>query len=177
MWLLIDKVMSGWLRIKPLRIDKVCIIGTRMRRYRGQPVQIDDSTSVSPGDLILELHMNGAWFLRHRKRLDSAAVEKRWNVSIAFAEDLRYLACQLMEDKFNPGVRALYVKTLLYSPVRRLGFTVSEVPNSLHRYMTTFYLSKLRRIYYFGKYDRRLLNRKPLTLVDAWMSIPNLLER
>ena len=177
LWLLIDKLISWWLRIKPLRKDGEGIISTQMRRHRGQPVQIDDSTTIRSGDLFIELHMSGSWFISNREQLNSTMVEKRWDVSVAFAEDLRYLASQLTEGKFNPEVRALCAKTLLSSPMQRLGFTVTEAQSGIYGFFTTFYLSKLRQVYYFGKYNKHLLNKKPLTLVEAWMSVPVLLEK
>lgn len=177
LWLLIDRIISRCLGIEPLRKDRMGIISTQLRQYRGQPVQIDDSIIIYPRDLLIELHMNNAWFLHSRRKLTGTTNEERWNVSTAFSEDLRLLASQIAEGKFSPRVKALHAKTLLHSPMRRLGFTVVESRGGLGRRLTTFYLNNLRQVYYFGEDKERAFNRRPPALVEAWMSRPRLLEK
>ncbi len=177
LWPFLDKVISKWLAIEPLRKDKIGIIGTELRRHRGRPITLYDDTIITPGDLLIELHMNNAWFLHNRVKLTDSAGEVRWRVSSAFSNDLRYLARQLAEGRFPAGVSALHGITTLYSPARRLGFTVVELPESLRKRLITFYLSGLRRIYYFGKGKEYATQRKPLALKEIWMSKSRLLEK
>jgi len=177
LWPFLDRVISKWLAIEPLRKDKIGIIGIELRRHRGQPIPLDDNTLITPGDLLIELHLNNRWFLRNREKLADSAGEMRWRVSSAFTNDLRYLARQLAEGRFPAGVSALHGMTTLYSPARRLGFTVVELPESLRKRLITFYLSGLRRIYYFGKGKEYATQRKPLALKEIWMSKSRLLEK
>lgn len=141
------------------------------------PAQIDDSTIIYPGDLLIEIHRNNAWFLHSRRKLTGTTNEERWNVSTAFPEDLKLLASQIAEGRFSPGVKALHARTLLHSPMRRFGFRVVESPGGLGRLLTTFYLNNLKQVYYFGEDKERAFNRRPLVLVEAWMSKPRLLEK
>jgi len=177
LWPFLDRVTSKWLAIEPLRKDKIGIIGIELRRHRGQLIPLDDNTLITPGDLLIELHLNNRWFLHNREKLTDSAGEVRWRVSSAFTNDLRYLARQLAEGRFPAGDSALHGMTTLYSPARRLGFTVVELPESLRKRLTTFYLSGLRRIYYFGKGKEYATQRKPLALKEIWMSKSRLLEK
>lgn len=177
LWPFLDRVISKWLAIEPLRKDKIGIIGIELRRHRGQPIPLDDNTLIIPGDLLIKLHLNNRWFLHNREKLTDSAGEVRWRVSSAFTNDLRYLARQLAEGRFPADVNALHGMTTLYSPARRLGFTVVELPESLRKRLTTFYLSGLRRIYYFGKGKEYATQRKPLALKEIWMSKSRLLEK
>lgn len=177
LWPFLDRILSKWLSIKPLREDKIGIISIELRRHRSQSVRLDDGTIITPGDLLIELHMNNAWFLHNRRRLTDSVNEVFWRVASAFAEDLRYLARQLAEGRFAADANALHGITMLHSPARRLGFTIMELPNSLRRRLTTFYLNGLRQIYYFreGKEYRR--QRKPPALNEVWMSKSRLFEK
>lgn len=176
-WPFLDRIASRWLGIEPLRKDKTGIISTELRRYRGQPVRLDDGTIITPGDLVLELHMNNAWFLHNRGKVTDSGGEVHWRVSSAFAEDLKYLAGQLVEGRLATGIKALHGITLLGSPAERLSFTVTELPESLWRRLTVFYLSGLRQVYYFGRGKEYATRRKPPALKEVWMSKSRLLER
>jgi hypothetical protein len=176
LWPLLDRIVSRCLGIKPLRKDKTGIINTELRRHRGQPVRLDDGTLINAGDRLLEIHLNNAWFLHNREELNGSAGEVRWRVASAFADDLRYLAGELAEGLAN-GVTALHGKTTLHSPVRRLGFTTTEIPDSLYSRLNAFYLNGLRQAYYFGKNGEHATHRKPPTLSEMWMSKSRLMER
>jgi len=177
LWPFLDRILSKWLGIKPLREDKIGIISIELRRHRSQLVRLDDGTTITPGDLLIELHMNNAWFLHNRRRLTDSVNEVFWRAASAFAEDLRYLARQLAEERFAADVNALHAITTLHSPAQRLGFTIMELPNNLRKRLTTFYLSGLRRIYYFGKGKEYRTQRKPLVLNEIWMSKSRLFEK
>lgn len=177
LWPFLDGIVSRWLGIEPLRKDKIGIISTELRRHRGQPVRLDDGTIITPGDLVIELHMNNAWFLHNRDKAVDSGGEVRWRVSSAFAEDLKYLAGQLAKGKLAAGAKALHAITMLGSPAKRLSFTVTELPEGLRGRLTAFYLSGLRQYYYFGKGEEYTTGRKPPPLKEIWMSKSRLLER
>ena len=174
LWPLLDKIISRRLRIKPLRGDERGIIGIELRRYRGESIQLDDGTIIVPGDLLVELHLNGIWFLRNRHTAVDSTKEQVWKVSSAVVEDLRYLAKQIVEGNSNNELKALRGLTLLHLPARRLGFHVRELPQSLRKCLTTFYLSGLRRVYHSGERTAEL--RTLPTLKEVWMSKSRLLE-
>ncbi len=177
LWPLMDKIISKWLGIEPLRKDKVGIISIELQQHRGQPVQLNDGTVIIPGDRIIELHMNNAWFLHGRAKLVNSAGETRWRVSSAFAEDLRYLARHLARGSYAVEIKALHGTTILYSPAQRLGFTVVELPKSIRKRLTMFYLSGLRQTYYFRGSKECAMQRKPPALKEVWMSKSRLLGK
>ncbi len=177
LWPFLDKIVSKWLGIEPLRKDKIGIISIELRRHRGQPIRLDYDTTIISGDRLIELHMNNVWFLHNKRNVANSAGEVLWRVSSVFADDLRYLAEQLAEGRFATEVKALHGITTLYPPAQRLGFTVKELPEGLRKRLTTFYLSGLRQIYYFGKGKEYAIGRRPPALKEVWMSKSRLLER
>ncbi len=173
LWPFIDKIISRFLHIKPLREGGEGIIGIEIKKHRDYSIQLDDGTTIKPGDLLIELHLNGIWFLHNRQKEADSTREQRWKVSSAVVDDLKYLAKEIVEGKYNNKIKALHGSTLLYLPAQRLGFSVRERPLNLHKRLTTFYLGGLRQFYYFGK--RSVKTRTPPTLKEVWMSRSRLL--
>ena len=176
LWPFLDRIVSKWLHIEPLRKDKISLMNIELRRYRGQPVELDDGTIITSGNLLIELHLNNAWFLNYRNQTANSTDDMRWRISTAFTEEMKYLAGQFNQGKLDAGVKALHGITMLDSPARRHNFTVTELPDSLRRRLTTFYLSGLRRFYYSRKGDEYARLRKPPVLKEVWMSKSRLLE-
>jgi hypothetical protein len=173
LWPFIDRIISRFLHIKPLREAGGGIIGIEIKKHRGSSIQLDDDTTIQLGDLLIELHLDGNWFLRNRRKAIDSTRERRWKVSKAVIDDLKYLANQIAEEKFNNKIKALHGSTLLYLPAQRLGFSVRERPLNLHKRLTTFYLGGLRQFYYFG--ERSVKTRTPPILKEVWMSRSKLL--
>ncbi len=173
LWPLIDKIISKLLNINPLRGDEGGILGIELRWHKGQPVQLDDGTIIMPGDTLIELHLNGNWFLNNRPKQADSTREQRWKVSSAVISDLAYLAKQIAGEKLHNKIKALHGSTLLYLPAQRLGFDIRERPQGFHRFLTTFYLSGLSQVYYFG--ERSVKTRTPPILKEVWMSRSKLL--
>jgi len=176
LWPFLDRVFSRWLGIKPLREDRIGIISVELRRHRSRPLKLDDGGEIKPGDLVIELHLNNARFLHERKKTNSP-VKALWEVTSAFADDLKYLAQQLVEGRFSPEIKAIHGVTLLHAPVRRAGFTVRELPDSLWKRLTRFYHIGLMQTYNLQGAKRLTVGTKPFTLKEMWMSRSKLLEK
>ena len=177
-WLLLDIVVCWYQNAKPLRQDRITTIKVRLRRRRGQSVRLDDGSVVKPRDLILEIHLNNDWFLRNRdmmRKPGKAGLE----FLAAFSDDLRYLAQQVNDERFAPGIKAIHGRTLLRQGQgnQRLGFTVKDIPDSRWRQLSQFYLGGLRHAYYPKQARRSLSKAKPLAKKELWMSKSKLLER
>lgn len=174
-WLLLDIIFSWYLRLKPLRQDKIATMNIELRCHRGRPVTLDDGTVISPGDSLIELHLNNAWFL-HKKRTINSPAKMFWQLISAFSEDLKYLAGKIKEGKLASEIKALHAITPFHQASPRLGFTVVELPDTLWKRLSQFYLAGLRQAYY-PQGAKRLAGTKPLTLKEVWMSRGKLLEK
>jgi len=177
-WLFLDIILSWYLNLKPLRQDKIAAINVQFRRHRGEPVKIDDGSVVNPNDPFIEIHLNNAWFLHKRKMIHSPD-RIGWEFLSAFSEDLKYVAKQVSEGKFASEIKAIHGRTLLHQDQgsQRLGFTVMELPNTLWRRLSQFYLAGLRQAYYPQQARRPVGKAKPLVLKEVWMSRRKFLQR
>ena len=164
-------MVSWYLNSKPLRQDKITTINLRLRRHRGEPVKLDDGSVVNPKDLLIELHLNNTWFLRKRTMMHSPG-KIGWEFLSAFSEDLNYLAKQVSEGIFASEIKAIRARTLLRQDQgsQRLGFTVMDLPNTLWRRLSQFYLAGLRQAYYPERARRPIAKAKPLVRKEVWMS-------
>ena len=176
-WLFLDIMVSWHLNSKPLRQDKITTINLRLRRHRGEPVKLDDGSVVNPKDLLIELHLNNTWFLRKRTMMHSPG-KIGWEFLSAFSEDLNYLAQQVSEGIFASEIKAIHARTLLRQDQgsQRLGFTVMDLPNTLWRRLSQFYLAGLRQAYYPEQARRPIAKAKPLVRKEVWMSKRKLLQ-
>lgn len=176
-WLSLDIMVSWYLNSKPLRQDKITTINLRLRRHRGEPVKLDDGSVVNPKDLLIELHLNNTWFLRKRTMMHSPG-KTGWEFLSAFSEDLNYLAKQVSEGIFASEIKAIHARTLLRQDQgsQRLGFTVMDLPNTLWRRLSQFYLAGLRQAYYPERARRPIAKAKPLVRKEIWMSRRKLLQ-
>jgi hypothetical protein len=176
-WLFLDIMVSWYLNSKPLRQDKITTINLRLRRHRGEPVKLDDGSVVNPKDLLIELHLNNTWFLRKRTMMHSPG-KTGWEFLSAFSEDLNYLAKQVSEGIFASEIKAIHARTLLRQDQgsQRLGFTVMDLPNTLWRRLSQFYLAGLRQAYYPERARRPIAKAKPLVRKEVWMSKRKLLQ-
>jgi hypothetical protein len=177
-WLFLDIVVSWYQNSKLLRQDRITTIKVRLRRCRGRPVRLDDGSVVNPRDLILEIHLNNDWFLRNKDMMHQPG-KVGLEFLAAFSEDLRYLAKQVNDEAFAPGIKAIHGRTLLRQGQgnQRLGFTVKDIPDSRWRQLSQFYLAGLRHAYYPERARRSLAKAKPLAKKEIWMSKSKLLER
>ncbi|MFC1948664.1 hypothetical protein ACFLW0_00585 [Chloroflexota bacterium] len=173
-WLLIDRILSRCLGIKPLREDDTGVLGIRLRRHCGQPVRIDDGVVVSPGDQLIEIHLDNTWFRRNRNKLEDTRYARRWQVYPAVAEDLKYLAGRLGEGKIYPDAKALLAETTILAPMNRLGFTVVKKPGGWRSRLTVFHHRRLQQTFHLGKGSRE---RSSPVLADVWMSRSKLLSK
>jgi len=176
-WLFLDIMVCWYLNSKPLRQDKITTINLRLRRHRGWPVKLDDGSMVDSKDLLIELHLNNTWFLRKRTMMHSPG-KIGWEFLSAFSEDLNYLAKQVSEGIFTSEIKAIHARTLLRQDQgsQRLGFTVMDLPNTLWRRLSQFYLAGLRQTYYPERARRPIAKAKPLVRKEVWMSRRKLLQ-
>lgn len=175
LWLFLDIIFSRFLNLKPLRRDKITTINIQFRRHRGKPVKFDDGSVVNPKDPLIELHLNNAWS-RQQNRTINSPTTLTLQLFSAFCEDLKYLAGQLNEGKFVPEIKAIHAITPFHLVFRRLGFTVMELPDTLWKRLSQFYVTGLRRAYY--PEGRKLAaGTKPLVLKEVWMAREEFLKK
>jgi len=161
--------------IRPLKADGSGIIYLDLRRYKDPTRILNDGSKVKPGDTIIELHLNNAWFKRRRK-LNLKASQSTREILGCFEQDLRFLAQQVVNGKFE-GVVALHGSTLLHAGAKRLGFQVDELPPSLWKKGARFYMAGLMQTYHLRAGEAPKRREKTWELKEVWLSRAALLTR
>ena len=174
LWPVIDRLVIMSYHIKSLRSDGSGIICVELRRYKGHSLKLSDGSEVKPGDTIIELHLSSAWF---RKRRKMSLIAPIWEVLHYFAKDLGYLAEQMVNEVFDCSITALHGSTLLHVGAKRLGFQIEELPNTLWKRLTQFYLAGLMQIHHLRGKERFNILGKPLEVKEVWLSKGELLRR
>lgn len=148
------------------------LLGVHLMRYRGQPVTLPDGTQVPRGAWIAALHLNN-------HRVSAIAREaSTWRLARMVAEDLGALA----RWAENPGEMARPVAfmgvTLLGRVGPRLGFTVRELPVTIHARLERFFMEGLMAMYNPEGVSRLKQGTTYSAYpVEIWMSRGELLRR
>jgi hypothetical protein len=175
LWPVIDKLLRVIYHIKPLRAEGSSIICLDLRHYKGPTRVLNDGSEVKTGDTIIELHLNNDWFKRRRK-LDIKVSQSPREILGCLEQDLRFLAQQVVNGKFE-GVVAFRGSTLLHAGAKRLGFQVEELPPSLWKKGAYFYMAGLMQIYHLRAGEAPKRKGKTWELKEIWLSRAALLTR
>jgi hypothetical protein len=175
LWPVIDRLLRVIYHIRSLKADGSSIICLDLHRYKGPTKVLNDGSKVKTGDTIIELHLNNAWF-KGRRKLDIKASQSTREILGCFEQDLRFLAQQVVNGKFE-GVVALHGSTLLHAGAKRLGFQVEELLPSLWKKGAYFYMSGLMQIYHLRAGEAPKRREKAWELKEVWLSRAALLTR
>ena len=174
-WPVVDRLLTLVERIRPLKSDGSGIMSLSLHRYKGPARMLNDGSEVRIGDTLIELHMNNDWF-RTRRKLNLRISQSPWEILNCFEKDLRLLAQEVVDGKFE-GVVALRGVTFLHTGAKRLGFQADELPDSLWKKGARFYMAGLVRIHNL-RTDRTSGRRaRPEELKEIWLSKATLLSR
>jgi hypothetical protein len=171
----VDRLLRVIYHIRPLKADGSSIVSLDIRHYKGRTVALNDGSKVQTGDTIIELHLNNAWF-RRRRKLNIKAPQALREIRGCFEQDLRLLAQQVVNGKFE-GVAALHGSTLLHAGAKRVGFQVEELPDSFWKKGSRFYMAGLMQVYHLRENEMSGLREKPWELKEIWLSRAALLTR
>jgi hypothetical protein len=175
LWPVADRLLRVIYHIRPLKADDSGIMRFNLRHYKGPTKVLNDGSQVRTGDIIMELHLNNAWFKRGRK-LNLRASQSPREILGYFAHDLHFLAQQIASGVFG-NITALHGSTILHVAARRLGFQVDELPDSLWKKGARFYMAGLMQVYHLRAGEAPKRREKPLELKEVWLSRAALLTR
>lgn len=174
-WPVVDRFLRLIWHIRPVKADDSGIVRFGLRQYKGPTKVLNDGSEVRIGDTIIELHMNNDWFKR-RRRLNLKISESPWEILNCFEQDLRSLAQQVVNGRFE-GVAALRASTFLHTGAKRLGFQVDELPISLWKRGARFYMTGLMRAYNLRANETPKRRGRPVDLKEIWLSKAALLSK
>jgi peptidoglycan-N-acetylglucosamine deacetylase len=175
LWPVADRLLRVIHHIRSLKADDSGIIRFNLRHYKGLTKVLNDGSKVKTGDIIIELHLNNAWF-RRRRNLNLSASQSPREFLGCLAQDLHFLAQQIASGMFG-NITALHGITLLHVAARRLGFQVDELPDSLWKKGACFYMAGLMQVYHLRGDEVSGLREKPWELKEVWFSKAALLTR
>jgi hypothetical protein len=175
LWPVADRLLRLIYHIRPLKADDSGIMRFNLCHYKGLTRVLDDGSEVKTGDIIIELHLNNAWFKR-RRNLNLSASQSPREFLGSVAKDLCLLAQQVASGMFG-NITALHGITLLHVAARRLGFQIDELPDSLWKKGARFYMAGLMQVYHLRGDEVSGLREKTWELKEIWLSRATLLSK
>jgi hypothetical protein len=143
-WFVWEWITDIYFGLKPIRPG--ALLKYTIRCYHGPPVELEDGTTVSDGDRIMELHFDNKALLRHMTAVGGPQGQRVWGWLLAkwAADDVSYLA---QPGRLDPEIRALHGVSLLGSGFRRVGFEARQLPKNRRNDLTRFFMLGLLAIY------------------------------
>lgn len=171
---LIHKVYMLILGVKPVGRSG-SIICVELQHYKGCAVKLMDGSEVSSGDRVIKLHFDPAWFREKQRSSLKLQLSNPLGLLRYFKTDFSLLAAQVADGRYGE-VTALYGWTVLHTPARRLGFQVTDLPNTLRIRLTQCYITALMHTYHIRWSGSYQLFRRPLQVKAVWLSRAELLR-
>jgi peptidoglycan/xylan/chitin deacetylase (PgdA/CDA1 family) len=114
----------------------------RLRKYQGQPITMEDGTTLNKGDKVIELHVDN-------KELFELGMHSRSSAQLAIRmirrmeKDMPVLAEEIARDEALQEAKALYGVSMINRGPEKFGFTVMDMPDNLFARSSKIYLSLL----------------------------------
>ncbi|OME23826.1 polysaccharide deacetylase family protein [Paenibacillus odorifer] len=111
----------------------------RMRKYQGEPVELEGGALLRKGDKVIELHIDN-------KQLFELGIHSRSSAQLAIRmirrmeKDLPILAEIIAKDVDLAEAKALYGVSMINRGPEKFGFTVRDLPDGLFARSSKFYL-------------------------------------
>jgi len=167
-WLLplIDALLCRFYRIRPVKQGSILRIN--FHTFRGKPVTLPDSTTVTPGEQVAEFHLDN-------QKINQEALH-HWHVLDRISSDLCFLAESMRTERIQE-IKAFYGQTIHHVGAERLGFLVREVPPGIYKRLSFLFQTALLVVYHpLGKL-RLKKGKAPLEMKEVWISSKELLRR
>jgi hypothetical protein len=145
-------------------------------RYRGEPLVTSDNRIISPGDLILKLHIHNYYFAtlcREVKDDTRVVLLLRRHILNSLPQLASYLASLKEADE----IKGIVGTTMLHKGVEPLGFSISDVPMNWFFLWKRWYLRLLVRLIHPDGKQRLRQWDESMPLKRVYMSKEELFRR
>lgn len=173
--LLADRVTERLHIIRSLRADGV--LRYEVASLPGRALPLPGQPDVAHGNRVIMLHWNN----RAISRLVTDTPGTRaltWQLARTATKDLQVLAEMARAGAFPSDVRAVWVETVIYTSLTRLGFATRPAP---HAFRTPFIrIFQLGMIAIYGRNGLASLDEnrlRHLRLGEAWLGLDELQRR
>ncbi|MCE3199782.1 polysaccharide deacetylase family protein [Paenibacillus sonchi] len=168
LWLAWEQVFQLMLRIKTISPADP-FLHYRMRKYKGEPVQMEGGERLTKGDKVIELHIDN-------RQLFELGIHSRSSAQLAIRmirrmeKDMPVLAQRIAADIDLAEAKALYGVSMINRGPEKFGFMVLDLPKGWFARSTKFYLSILLSVIHPAGGAR--LKERSEVLVPKMMLMP-----
>lgn len=124
-WRMLEACFQRAYRMEPLNAAPDCLIAFNLYAHQGEPVTLQEATTLRSGDTVLEIHFRRQALLPLIQDGNPARMGIR--LLRLGDRDIPRLALRLASDPALAEVRALHALTLFHRGIERFGFEVHPV--------------------------------------------------
>ncbi|WP_019912390.1 polysaccharide deacetylase family protein [Paenibacillus sp. HW567] len=175
LWLVWEQIFQMMFQVKAISPSDP-FLHYRLRKYQGEPVQLEDGELLKKGDKVIELHIDN-------RQLFELGVRSRSSAQLAIRlirhmeKDMPMLAERIAGDVDLAEAKALYGVSMINRGPEKFGFMVLDLPKGWFARSTKFYLSILLSVIHPAG-SARLKERSDVLVPKMMlMSISHLLDQ
>jgi len=143
--------------------------------YQGKEEIILDETTITPGDMVGELHLSNIRITEIAAEPGNRSLE--WRLMEMLKEEFKRLAQACGNGSIPENIKGFYGVNVLVAGARRMGFTLIPIPKGWNRWWLGFWESMLRLIYYSFKTSKKAKLQKTMDPYEVWISRTQLMQR
>lgn len=169
-----DHFARKLLAVRP--ITEGSMLGYALRPYPHRALHAPDGTVlVRRGEPVIELHIDSR--LIAERTAGASAQQRVLTLRREMLSGVRTLATQVKTVPHLADVRGLWGLTLLYRPMALYGFTVTDLPPGLWRWLTTRYMRLLLITYHPDGEERLVDHEEELVAKEIFLGREELLRK
>lgn len=175
LWLVWEQVFQTIFQVKTISPSDP-FLHYRLRKYQGEPVQMENGELLKKGDKIIELHFDN-------RQLFELGVRSRSTAQLAIRlirhmeKELPRLAERIAGDVDLAEAKALYGVSMINRGPEKFGFMVLDLPKGWFARSTKFYLSILLSVIHPAGSARLKERSEELVPKMMLMSVSQLLDQ
>ncbi|MHA6531446.1 polysaccharide deacetylase family protein [Paenibacillus sp. BAC0078] len=175
LWLVWEQAFQMMFQVKTISPSDP-FLHYRLRKYQGEPVQLEDGELLKKGDKVIELHIDN-------RQLFELGVRSRSSAQLAIRlirhmeKDMPMLAERIAGDVDLAEAKALYGVSMINRGPEKFGFMVLDLPKGWFARSTKFYLSILLSVIHPAGSARLKERSEVLVPKMMLMSISHLLDQ
>ncbi|WP_141224971.1 polysaccharide deacetylase family protein [Paenibacillus sp. yr247] len=172
LWLKWEHFFHWLFNIHPIDLNNQ-IFYSRVCKYHGKTIHLENGEEICSGDLVVELHFNN-------EKLSQLIAESNSMVQLAvnmIRDVQRFLPTMAQYLHLHQKVKGIYGITMIHRGSKQLGFTVEELPKGLFNIFSHIYLRILLLVFHPNGKQRIELKKGQLSPRIVAISVQELKRR
>ncbi len=169
-----EKIFERIENIKVVENSPHGLLRMTVHPYKGQPTTLSDGTRLNTGDYVIELHISNLALAKGK--VGDVEVSNDIRLLPLFREEIHNLAQLASHGKLDPRAKVIWGITMMGPGLKRLGFQLEPMDNSIHSRLLIMWMNFLKWFFYPDKSKSSFKRKSRHKGYQYFMSIEQLIK-